>query len=284
MIEIPIIGSIALGLGTVLERTILKSRKISVKFYQTASFFAIIISLLPILYFFWKLDAGAFELKNVLIFIALIISAVTANLFIFYSEKREKITNLEPARILEPLFVILLAILFSFFAGELFQRDIRDIIPALIAALALIFPYIKKEHLAVNKYIIAAVLGSFFFALELVLSNLILQFYSPVSFYFFRCLSIFIISLVLFRPSLKPLKDKRMAVTILITGAVWVIYRIAVYFGYLNYGIIFTTLVTMLGPVFVYLFAKIILKEKLNWKNMLSSAVIIGCILYALFV
>ncbi|MFA6269561.1 MAG: hypothetical protein WC652_07115 [archaeon] len=59
-------------------------------------------------------------------------------------------------------------------------------------------------------------------------------------------------------------------------------YRLAVYFGYLKYGIIFTTLITMLAPIVVYLFACKFLKEKLNWKNVLSSAIIVACIVYSL--
>ncbi len=279
---IPILGALALGVGTILERIILKKKKIGIKLYQTASFFAIVLAMLPFLYFFWRMDTPAFELKNILIFGGIIVSSIIANLFVFYSLKWEKVTNLEPARILEPLFVILLAIAFSFLSSQLYERNTKIIIPALIAAVALIFPHIKKEHLRMNRYIVAAILGSFFFALELVLSRLILDFYSPITFYFIRCLSIFIVSLIIFQSSLKPLKNKKISLLILITGAVWVAYRIAIYLGYLKYGVTFTTLIIMMGPIFIYILANKFLKEKLNWKNILSSVIIIGCVLYAI--
>jgi len=38
----------------------------------------------------------------------------------------------------------------------------------------------------------------------------------------------------------------------------------------------------MLGPIFVYLFAWKFLKEKINWKNIVTAFVIIGCVLYAI--
>lgn len=281
MVYIPVLGALALGAGTVLERFILKKKKIGIKLYQTASFLAITLATLPFLYFFWKLDSGAFELKNILIFIGVIISSLIANLFVFYSLKWEKVTNLEPARILEPLFVILLAVILSFFIEGFYESDIKIIIPALIAAVALVFPHIKKHHFKLNKYIIAAVLGSFFFALELVLSRLILDFYSPITFYFLRCSSIFLISIIAFRPKLKSL-DKKTSFIIFITGAIWVVYRVAIYFGYLKYGVIFTTLIVMLGPIFVYALASIFLKEKLNWKNIISALIIIACVVYAI--
>ena len=281
MIEIPLLGALALGIGTVLEKSILKNKKISIKLYQTISFFAIILVMLPFLYFFWKMDAQAFELKNILLFIGIIASALLANFFIFYSEKWEKVTNLEPARVLEPLFVILLALILSLFTTGLYDRNIKIIIPALIASIALIFPHIKKHHLSFNKYVIAAIIGSFFFALELVLSRLILNFYSPITFYFLRCALIFLISLLVFRPSLKPL-NKKISFMVLITGIAWVVYRIAIYFGYMKYGVTFTTLITMMGPIVIYIFANRFLKEKLNWKNIVSSLIIIACVIYAM--
>jgi len=282
MIHIPILGSLSLATGTILEKIVLKKKSINIKTYQTAVFFSIIFAMLPFLFFFWKLDAQAFELKNILIFSMIILSSLIANLFIFYSLKWEKITKLQPARMLEPLMVILLAIIFSFFIdGNLYERNLKIIIPALIASIAIIFPNLKKHHLYMNKYIVAAIIGSFFFALELIISRLILNFYSPITFYFLRCSTIFLISLIIFKPNIKKI-DKKSRWIILITGAIWAIYRIVIYWGYLNIGIIFTTLMIMLGPIFIYIFAYKFLKEKLNWKNIVSALIIIACVLYAI--
>ncbi len=281
VIEIPILGALAAGTGTILEKSVLKIKKVDIKLYQVASFFAIVIASLPFLYFFWKLDAEALQLGNILIFAGVIISSIIANILIFYAEKSEKLTVLEPAKILEPLFVIALAMIFSLFAKGFYDNDLNILIPSIIAGLALIFPYIKKTKLKLNKYFIATIFGSFFFALELIISNLILKFYSPITFYFFRCLFVFIISAIIFRPSFKHL-NKKISLMILITGAVWVGYRVALYFGYLNLGVISTTLFVMLIPVFIYTLSAIFLKEKLNWKNIVSALIIIGCVVYAI--
>lgn len=279
---IPILGALALAGGSILEKSILKNKKIGIKLYQTLSFFAISLIIIPFLFFFWKMDVGAFELKNILIFFSVIASSVTANLFVFYSLRWEKITKLEPARILEPMFTILIALVFSFFITGINGTNLKVLIPAIIASVALFFPFIGKE-LDVNKYFVAAIFGSFFFGFELVLSDLILDFYSPITFYFLRCLSVFIISLLVFNKSIKSV-DKKSLFMIFITGAVWVAYRVAVYFGYQTYGIIFTTLVIMLAPILIYVLANKILKEKLNWKNILSSIIVIACVVFAIFV
>ena len=194
MIYIPILGALGLAVATILEKTVLMKKNMNIKLYHTVIFLAIILAMLPFIYFFWRLDSQALELKNILIFLTVIISSLIANIFVFYSLKWEKITKLQPARILEPIFVILLAIIFSFFAGEaLYQRNLKVIIPALIASTVIIFSHIKKHHLNFNKYFIAAILGSFFFAFELIISRLILNFYSPITFYFLICSSIFLI-------------------------------------------------------------------------------------------
>lgn len=276
----PFLGALALSGGTILDRIILKKRKISIKQYLILSFFFIVIISLPFAYFHWKLLPEALSLKNILIFAAVVILAIVANLFYDYSMKWEKVGNLEPARLLESLFIVLLALLFSFIINEeIYERNLNVIIPAIVASLALVFSHIKKHHLSFNKYFIAAIFASLFFALELVISKLILDFYSPENFYFLRCLSILIISAIIFMPNFKKI-DKKITGVVFITAAVWFAYRIILYYGYLIYGITFTTLIIMLGPVFVYAFAFIFLKEKLNWKNILAAVIIVACVVY----
>ncbi|MCX6750781.1 MAG: DMT family transporter [Candidatus Pacearchaeota archaeon] len=282
MIYFPIIAAIALAGGTVLERQILKGKGITIKQYQILGFLAIAIIMLPLLYFFWKMDAQALQLKNILIFLGVVIASVLANIFTYYSMKGEKVNNLEPAKMLEPLFTILLAVVFSFFFQGIYESNTKVLIPALIAGLALIFTHVKKEHLNFNKYFLAAIIGSLFFALEVVISILILDFYSPITFYFLRCSGIFILSLIIFHPKFSNIENK-LKLKIILIGAIWVIYRVVAYYGYLKIGIISTTLILMLSTIFIYLFAKIFLKEKISMRNIIASIVILACILYASF-
>lgn len=281
MYYIPILGALALGSGTILQKIVLRKRKIGIKTYISAEFLAIVIAMLPFIYFFWKLDSSALELKNIIIFFLIVFFSIIANLFNVFSMKWEKVSNLEPAKILEPLFVILLAVVFSFIFGEtLYERNLNIIIPAIIAGLALVFSHIKKYHLDFNKYFIAQILASFFFALELVISRQILDYYSPISFYFLRCVSVLLISFIIFRPKFNYL-TKKVKLEILLLGIIWAIYRIVVYYGYMRLGVIFTTLIIMLGPIFIYIFAWKFLKEKINWRNIIAALVIVACVLYA---
>lgn len=277
----PVIGAVALAVGTILERIVLRIKKVDIGSYQVASFLAIIISIAPLLYFFWQMEPAALEAKNIFVFALVILFSIIANLLVFYSLKWEKVGNLEPARVLEPLFIILLAIAFSFFAGELYERNIKVIAPALIASFALIFSHIRRHHLEFNRYFMAAIAGSFFFAAELVISRLILDFYSPITFYFLRSSAIFVLSLLIFRPNFQGIKTKT-AGMIFATGIIWVIYRVIVYYGYLQLGVISTTLILMLGPIFIYALAWLILREKISWRNFAAAIIIVASIAYAL--
>lgn len=283
MIYIPILGAFFLASLTIAEKFVLRKRKIDIKFFHVVAFLGAVITMLPLLYFFWKLDPQALELKNVLIFAGVIVSSILANLLMFYAIKGDKISNIEPAIIMEPLFTVLLAVIFSFFTVGLFERDFGVIIPALVAAIALVLSHIKKHHFKFGKYFVAALFGAFFFALELIVSRLILDFYTPISFYFFRCLFVMLVSMVIFMPKVPKIKTK-VNLEILGIGSLWVAYRVLVYYGFLTLGVIFTTLMIMLGPVFVYLLAWKFLKEKISWRNIVASIVIVMCVAYAVFI
>lgn len=281
-IIIPLFGAIALGAGTVIEKLILRQRKVDAKLFQTAAFLGIVIIMIPFIYFFWKFEPAALELKNILIMLGIVTSAIIANVLTLYALKWEKITHIEPARLVEPLIVIFLAILFSFIFGEtLFERNTKVVIPAIIAGIALIFSHIKKHHLDFNKYFIATLFGSFFFALEMVSSRLILDYYSPLSFYFTRSILILFISFLIFKPKFAKLATK-IKWEILGVSAIFVGFRMILYYGYLNFGVIFTTLIIMLGPVFIYYFAWKYLKEKIGWRNLVAAAIILGSVFYVI--
>jgi len=270
--------------STILEKVVITQKKIDIKKFQTVSFLTLIIVMLPVIYFFWRLDTEALRLTNILIFILIIIFSFLGNIFLYYSLKHEKITQIEPARILEPLLVILIAIIFSFFINSsLYERKISVILPAIIAATTLLFSHIKKHHLKFNKYFITTLIASTFFALELVISRLLLDFYSPMTFYFIRALAVSILSLLIFMPNFKGLDKKSLGI-ILLTSIGWVIYRVLIYYGYIHYGVIFTTLLFLLAPIFIYLFAHIFLKEKISWKNIVTSLIILACVAYAILI
>lgn len=285
MIYIPVLGAFLEATGMIIEKKTLKKKNINYKNYCIYSFLAIVIVMIPFLFFFWKLTPEALQLKNILIFFAIAIIALLANLLIFYSLKRETLSEFEPIALMQPLFVILLAFTLSFFISVYSNENNPTIlILALIASIALIAAHVKKHHLVYNKYIIAALLGSFFFAMELVLSKMILPYYSSWSFYFLRCLVILIIAWIIFRPSFKKI-DKQTHYMTWGVGLVWIILRVILYWGYAALGIIYTTVIlSLLSPVLIFLFARIFLKEKITKRQIISAIIILICVVTAVLI
>jgi len=278
----PIIGSVLEGAGNIIDKKIVITHKVNYKNCTVYGFLALVLVMLPLTFFFWDIKPEAYSAANILIFMSVILFAVLANLLSFFSLKRKNVTELEPIRLMQPLFTILLAFIFSFFfTAYATERNYSILILALIASIALIASHVKKHHLALNKYIIAAILGSFFFAVELVISKAILPYYSSLTFYFLRCLLILLITGFIFHPSIKSLQTKT-KVLMFISAIIWTVYRLILYWGYANLGVVFTTILFILSPIFIFIFARIFLKEKINLRHIIASVIIIACVIAAI--
>lgn len=282
MFYIPIIGAILEGAGNIIDKKIVITHNINYKNCTVYGFLALVLVMLPLTFFFWEIKPEAYSTLNLLIFMLVILSSIIANLLAFYSLKRKKITELEPIRLMQPLFTVLLAFIFSFFFVAYYaERRYSILILALMASIALAASHIRKHHLILNKYIIAALFGSFFFAVELVVSRAILPYYSSLTFYFLRCLLVFLITAFVFHPKINSIKN-RTKILMLISGVIWVSYRWILYYGYLTLGVVFTTILFILGPIFIFLFASIFLKEKIFLRQIIASVIIIACIIAAI--
>ncbi|MGV8152341.1 MAG: EamA family transporter [Candidatus Nanoarchaeia archaeon] len=275
MIFIPIIGALLESTGMILEKIILKEKTVNYKNFLVYSFLGVLLVMLPFVYFFWDVSPKAYELKNILIFFGIILVAILANLCLFFALKRENLSAIEPVLLMQPLFTIILAYLV--FPEE---RNSFILILGLIASMALVASHIKKHHISYDKYILAALAGSFLFAVELIASKQILNFYNGFTFYFLRCMIIFIIGFFVFRHknSLKP----KIKFLIVLTSIIWVIYRIILYYGYTIYGVVFTTILFILTPVFLFLLARIFLKEKISIRNIIATIIIVACVALAI--
>lgn len=276
MYYLPIIGSFLEATGTTIEKVLMKKRNLNYKNYTVFGFLSIVLIMLTFVFFVWKVDNNAYLPINIILFVFVIAAALGANLLSYFALKRESLGILEPIRLMQPLLTIFLAIIF--FPSE--RTNPAVIILAFIASITLVLSHIKKHHLVYDRYIIAAVLGSFLFAVELVLSKPLLQYYNPFTFYFLRCLFVFLITLAIFKP--KDNFDLKTNLTILFTAGIWIAYRIMLYYGYDLYGIVFTTIVFILTPIFIYFYARIFLKEKLTWRNIIATIIIIACVVFAI--
>ena len=284
MFYIPIIGSFFEAALAVIEKKILRKHNINSVNFTMYSFLSIIIVMLIPLYFFWELKPEAVMLTNLVIFISIVIISVFANITFAYSLKRENLSEMEPIRLMQPLFILLIAFSLSFFFSAYYEeRNYPILILSLIASLTLILSHVNKSHLKMDKYIVAGIIGNFLFALEVVISKSILPYYSSFTFYFLRSLFIFLICIVIWHPKIKPLK-KGTRNLFFFMGIAAVVYRLIIYYGYQNIGIILTTILFLLSSVLIYLSAAIFLKERIKKQQIISSIVIIVCIILSIII
>ena len=279
MITLPIIGAVLEAAGTIIEKKVLKRKFMNFKNYTVFEFLSIVVLMLPIIYFSHYVSAEALTWKNIGIFAFVILVYVGANLSIFYSLKRENVTEFEPIWVMQPLFTILIA--FFLYSDE---RNWTYVILALIASVTLIVAHIKREHLVYDRYMIAALLGSFLFGLELAVSKSIINYYSPFMFYFIRCFFILVICALLFRPKYRDLfREKAVAWMVFAIGIMWAVYRAIIYYGYEKLGVVFTTILFILSPVFMFAFAVVFLKEKPTKRQIISTIIILVCVALAVY-
>lgn len=276
MIYIPVIGAFLEATGMIFSKKILKNKKISSNNYNVYEFLAITLVLIPFMLFLFKVYPGALDFWNIIIMLGVVVVSVLANILVFYAVKGDKVSALEPIWVMQPLFTIILA--FIFFATE---RNVISLVLALVASSALVISHMKKSHIYFNKYAIAAAAGSFLFALELILSNLILKYYTGLTFYFIRCFLVFLICYALFRPNGKEL-NKNTILMLIAIGFVWIGNRLIIYWGYAKLGVIFTTTVFILSPVLMFLFAVIFLKEKPKIKQIVATLIIVLCVVLSM--
>jgi drug/metabolite transporter (DMT)-like permease len=293
MIYIPIIGAMLEAIGSILDKKILNNKHVNFKNYTSYGFLAIVLVMIPFSLFFLKIWPNAFTPINLFIYSIIIVASVCANILMCYALKRENLTILEPIRLMQPLFTILIAFILSFFiiAYEN-ERNLLLLFLAIIASISLIISHVKKHHLTLDKYIIAAIAGNLLFAFELAMSKFLIpafsDFYTSLSysftFYITRCFFIFVISFFIFRPKFSSF-PKKVILPTLIVSAIWAVYRVILYYGYATYGVVKTTiLLSVLAPIFIYIAARIFLKEKITLKNIISSIVIITCVIIAIII
>lgn len=282
MVYIPILGAFFEAAGVLLNKKLAVRKDVGYREYLIYGFLAIVMIALPFVYFTWYVNPLAKRNINVAILALIIVFSFFANYLTFFALKHKNLSKLESIRLTLPLFTILLTFLFSFFFS-LYEneRNYYILFFAFIASLALFFANFKKEHFYIDKYSIAALAGSFFFAVELTLSKSLLRFYDPLSFYFIRCFLIFLLSIMIFRSKLSGV-GKGSIFLFLASGFFWVSYRVLLYYGYNIFGIIFTTTIFILTPVLVYIFSAVFLGEKISRKQVFSSVIIVLCIIGAL--
>ena len=185
---------------------------------------------------------------------------------------REPITNLEP-------------ILASFLAYLLFpsERNIKYIIAILIGVIIL---YIgnsnRKLKLELDRGIIYLFLGMVCSAAIVSIYKLGLETITPVYLLLFRTSGVLLLTLLFFRPGIKGLKQNQIRLGVG-SGLIYIIGNLSRLYSIQYLGINFTILVLLLGPGLIYIASSLVLKEKVQLKQIVTSTALLIIIISVIY-
>jgi len=114
-------------------------------------------------------------------------------------------------------------------------------------------------------------------AAETVLRKVLLDVFDPATLYFFRVLFVWFLLYLFYRPCRLP-RDLKVWGHTAISNIFGVTAMIIMFYGYIEIGVILTTMVFLLNPILVYILDSFVLKEKIRMKNIYASLVILAAI------
>jgi len=261
--------------GVIVDKITLTRKQVSVHVFVPILFLFLFLSTAILYPFLGHINPDLFTLRYLLLFGAMIVTAVIWNIFYYQGVQSEKFHEFEMILMFQPLLTILLAVLVL--KGE---RNIHIEIAAIVAAAALIISHIKKQHLEFSSGSYKLILAVVFMSVELIIIKEMLNVLSPVSLYFFRTGIIFIFFYIFYHPKVNQVVPANYSL-ILLTGLLGTAQMVTKFYGFDYYGVVYTSLVLILSPMLVYIVSTIFLHEKLKTRTVISALVILICIVYA---
>lgn len=225
-----------------------------------------------------QINATALTPYYLLLLVALAFIAANYNLLYYFGLRYEKVSEIEPFLLFEPLITIVIASMF--YADE---RIWQVYVAGFIAGGFLAWSHIKKRHLKLGKPLLAILGYALLVGLEAVVVKQLLGTYSPIALYVVRAALVVLVLWIITMGKIGKISIKQIPYFILL-AATAIGSQALIYYAYITQGISATSLVLMISPVIIYLLAVSILKEKLSWKSIVTSMVVISLIVWVILI
>lgn len=279
MYWIPIVAAMTYSVGLGFQKVALSKKRMPIGLYLSVMFLIIFFVTSLLSPFLGAIDHGlVFQTKYVVLFVTMVVLAITYNYLESISIQKEKLHEHEMIVMLAPVLTIILASIYS-----PTRADFRVFLAALIAGVFLFIAKIEKGHFDFSRYSINLLIAVFMMAVESLVINELLKVYSPISLFAFRTGFVFLTYVFIFRPhfNLMSRDNFKLVLGSAIMGSIYMILRL---YGYKDFGIIKTTLFLIASPIIVYLISARYFNEKITWKTGIASVIIVACIAYVSFI
>ncbi|MBI2624007.1 DMT family transporter [Candidatus Parcubacteria bacterium] len=271
---LPIIAAVLQAGSFTLDKVVLSFRRVTQSTYLGVSFPLIFaITLLIFLALRPPLDMQFFAGRLGWL-LAASIALIVLNNFIFYRAlDHDGLAELETIGLISKVPTILLA-------GVVFvdERNFSLIIPALIAALAIVWSHWEKRHFQLARDTRPVLLWSLVAApIAAVVSKELLSVWHPVSLELVRSGAAALVLGPLYVNAVRQVSGRAFGLLVLtniLTTVAWILF----FFSYQRLGIVHTLLLFSVQPLLVYLAAIVFLRERFSWRKTVAFFVILAAI------
>jgi len=272
-----LLSAIASGGGLLISKITLTKERVTLRVFLPIVFVFLCGLTLLLVPSFGRVDWQLALLPNALFLLfLLIIIALAANVLLYQSIQREKVHEHELIVMTGPVITVLLAA--AFFPEEF---DWRIFVLALVASLALLFVKAERgRHFAINQTSYNTFLAVILIATETIITRELLYHYTPVALYAIRTFFLAIFFLAYYRPRTRQVSVKHWWL-ILAAAVIGVIEMLARYYAFGELGVIYTTLIMVIGPVIAFIISWEVLHERIKSRVVIASVVILVCVALA---
>ncbi|OGB74207.1 hypothetical protein A2V68_00325 [candidate division Kazan bacterium RBG_13_50_9] len=210
--------------------------------------------------------------RLLLMMLVLVVLVANYNLLYFFGLKHQAVSEVEPFFLFNPLVAVLIA--GAFYADERFWQIY---VATVIAGVFLGWSHLRGRQLVLGKPLLAILGFSLMYGLEAVVLRQLLTAYSPVALYLIRVVLTLLFLWIVGRGRWVSLNPKHLPYFIFIALSALITYGL-IYYSYTLQGISSTVFVLILSPILVYVMSILVLKEKLKWRNIITSLVLLALV------
>ncbi|MBU1092235.1 DMT family transporter [Patescibacteria group bacterium] len=256
------------------KRLFVKFKQINYRSFAWWLFIWIIVISLALSPWFFHIDLMALSHQYLWWLLALTFLAANYNLLLYYGLKYEKLGEAEPFLLFNPLVAVVIASLF--YADE---RSWHIYVAAGVAGLVLAWSQFQHHQIKLRKPLLSLLAFAVLYGLEAVAIKHLLAVYSPLALYLIRAVLVVVFLWVLQKGAIQRIKLKYVPQFLLVAGGA-VAASVFLYLSYQTVGIAITAFTLLLSPILIYCLSVNYLHEKVKLKNLISSAVIVGLVVW----
>lgn len=270
----PLIAAVLQAASYTCDKAILNIRRIDYKFYTAVSFPMLACVDVAIWFIFRPtLNLSMFGGTTGLLVAGTVAMLIITNLLYYRALDHTHVSEINVLSLTSVIPVMLVNALI--FADE---RQLVILIPALIAAAAVVWSHWERSELRFARHTPAFLMWLWFSApLVAASAKVILTTWSPIALELVRDASIALILLPLFWSSIRAIPIRGwflFVVTNVLSATGWILY----FYGYQHIGIVYTGLLFTLQPLLVYFSGVLLLKEPFVLKKFIAFLVVLASI------